>query len=359
MRLAVIAVTRRGAVLSKRLAGILQGSGHACDAYVLKKYFEDGEVMQSFGNLSELVGEIFTQYDGLVFLCACGIAVRSIAKHLESKTTDPAVLAIDEQGKFVVSLLSGHIGGANALTEQLADAIGAQAVVTTATDTGRLFSPDSFAKANDLYITDMEMAKAVAVAVLHGEPVGVCSNISYINLPKELTETEQMFYNGDNIDKLRIGIYIGAELQEDIFMQTLHLIPKDCILGVGCRKGIAPEDFEGQMLDWLSEHGISMRRIGKVATIDLKKEEPAVLAFCEKYRLPFETFSAEELMAVGGEWTASEFVRQTTGADNVCERSAMACEGAQELLVRKQAGGGVTMAVALRYMELDFRKSSA
>ena len=151
MKTAVISLTEKGRQLSEKLGG---------DRFCFRKHCDADAV--PFTELSALVSELFGRYDALIFICAVGIAVRAIAPHIVSKTTDPAVVAVDDCGKFAVSLLSGHIGGANALAVQTAAKLGAVPVITTATDSGEKFSPDVFAKANALVIDDMTAAREVA-----------------------------------------------------------------------------------------------------------------------------------------------------------------------------------------------------
>ena len=151
MKAAVISFTERGRKLSLR---IVQCADFICaERFCLRSCSDFGS--RCFEDIGGLVSDIFNMYDALIFICACGIAVRTIAPHIQSKITDPAVIVIDEYGRFVIPILSGHIGGANALAVRLAEILGAQAAVTTATDIGGRFSPDSFAAANGLIITDI------------------------------------------------------------------------------------------------------------------------------------------------------------------------------------------------------------
>ena len=165
MKIALISVTKQGRMLSLRIAELLKN--YEIQRFCFYRHTDENAV--SFQNIAQQTGIIFKEFDALIFLCACGIAVRSIAPYIQSKATDPAVLVIDDKGKFVISLLSGHLGGANALTEKIAELFQAIPVITTATDTGKKFSPDSFAIANDLILTDLNSAKEIASAVLNGE----------------------------------------------------------------------------------------------------------------------------------------------------------------------------------------------
>ena len=340
MRAAVISITENGRILSAEIAE--KSVFLEAERFCFNRHSDDDS--HSFDNLSELVSDLFIEYDALIFVCACGIAVRATAPHLHSKTTDPAVIVIDDCGRFVIPVLSGHIGGANALAERLAEMIGAQPAITTATDTGGRFSPDSFAAANGLIITDMDAAKAVAAAVLDGEKVGFVSEYKYTDMPDELSADTDC----------RIGIYAGSGDAQP-FPVTLRLVPKNIVLGIGCRRGTDMETVSRLVLSALETAGLSIERVSEAATIDLKSDEAGLLGFCEKYGFRLSVYSAQELMETDGSFTSSDFVKEITGADNVCERSAVRCSGGQ-LILRKTAGDGVTVAAAEKPVILDFER---
>ena len=138
------------------------------------------------------------------------------------------------------------------------------------------------------------------------------------------------------------------------FEHTLHLIPKDIIIGAGCKKGTSAEKFELFLLSQLAENKLDIRRVKALCTIDIKREENAILTFCHNHNIPPQFYSAAELMAVKGQFTSSEFVLKTTGADNICERSAMVM--GKSLLVKKQAMNGMTFAAAEAPVKIDFNR---
>lgn len=337
MRIAVVSLTEKGRVISEKIAANL--AQHRVSRYCFHNHCDSDS--HAFDKLGELVKTLFSENDGIVFVCACGIAVRVIAPLVESKLSDPAVVVVDDMGRFAISLLSGHLGGANRLAEITAAAIGAQPVITTSTDVGGVFSPDSFAAANDLIISDMGAAKAIAAALTNGENVALLSQISLKNKPKIFCE---------NADK---GIFISAA-EEKPFPLTLNLIPRNIVLGIGCKKGTSCGTISDFVKSKLNGADIDIRRVCAVASIDLKKDETGLLDFCKSLDVELRTFTAEQLKSVKGEFTASAFVSSVTGVDNVCERSAVMMGGA--LILRKQAENGVTVAAAELPVELDFEK---
>ena len=341
MKIAVLSLTKSGGITSDKIAAVVLAN-HTCVQYAFKKYPIKNAVI--FDDLSKLISDIFNLYDAIIFISACGIAVRMIAPYITSKIEDPAVIAVDEQGKFAISLLSGHLGGANALTELIAGGIDAVPVITTATDIGGKFSPDSFAKANNLYICDMKLAKDIAVSFINNENVGFKSNYPCKNYP------DTVFSN----DNCLSGICISNEINEKPFSQTLLLMPVNIVIGVGCKKNTPSSVFENYILNVLNKNNIPIQRVCQIGTIDMKKDEKAIIDFCSKFDIPLKTYSSEKLMKVGGDFSYSDFVMQTTGTDNVCERSAVADGG--KLIVRKQADNGVTFAAAEKGIIVDFER---
>lgn len=340
MRIAIISLTESGRRISLKIAEKLSDS-HTLTRFTYEKYIDSTAVV--FSGLKSVIASNFDQFDAIIFVCACGIAVRMIAPHIVSKFSDPAVVVIDEQGKFVVSLLSGHVGGANALTEKVAQIIGAVPVITTATDVGGKFSPDSFAVANNLYMCEPDLVKEIAAHIVNSKKIGFYCEYDYINFTEE--------YFGDNSD---IGICISKNVTKNPFKKTLHLVPKNIIIGVGCRKNTPPEMFESFILKNLADNDIELFRLKKIRSINIKQNEDAITGFSSKYFVPAEFFSAEELMEVQGDFSSSEFVMKTTGADNICERSAVC--GGGTLIVRKIAENGMTFAAAEEEFIIDFEK---
>ncbi len=333
MEVRIVSYTEKGGETARRASDALRSGGHVCRTFALEKFCRDGDEKLSV-SASEWAKEAFQTADALIFVCAAGIAVRAIAPWVRSKTTDPAVLAIDETGRFVIPLLSGHIGGANALAETLANALGATPVITTATDLNGLFAVDVFATKNRLKITDMGLAKEVSAALLAGEPVGFSSDLPVTGaLPKGLT-------NGN----AAIGVCVSYERKAP-YAKTLRLIPQRFTLGVGCRKGRDAAAIDAFLRRNLAAHGVPVDALVCMASIDLKRDEPGLIAFSEANGVPFYTYSADELNAVPGTFSGSAFVKETTGVDCVSERAAVKASRG-ELIVRKVAEDGVTFALA-------------
>lgn len=355
MRLAVISFTRNGSRLCGRLVRRFRELGEVCDGYVQSRFLNEVQEVPGICEIKESVaewtGRRFGQADGLIYIGSAGIAVRAIAPWLKDKMTDPAVVVVDEGGNYAVSLLSGHVGGANQLARQAAVILGAEAVITTASDVQGKTAVDVWAVSHGLKISDRSLAKKAAAAVVEGEPVGF-----YSDYPLEVPVPEG--YTRGEFCRMNIWITSKKRPDENSMVAwfqdeaegnggILRLIPKAMTVGIGCRKGVPKEQLEKALINVLEQHNLDPLSVMKFASIDRKKEEAGICLLAEQWEVPFVTFSAEELEQAEGIFSESEFVRQTVGIGNVCERAALLGAGAgSRLIVWKQAGDGVTIAVA-------------
>lgn len=327
MSIAMIAFTASGAKLGRIIANQLENA----TLHVPSRLAEElGE--QAYQSLYQWTGDHWDMADGLIFIGATGIAVRGIAPYIKDKFSDPAVVSLDEQGRYVVPLLSGHVGGGNLLAEELAAITGGQAVISTATDINGIFAVDVWAKEQNLTICDRTIAKEISAALLEGKKVGFATDCG-CPCPEGLTV-------GDG----ELGVWVSIKKSGSPFSRTLPLVPKNLTLGIGCRRGTSQEAIQSAVDTVLSEYYFAA--VSQVATIDLKQDEVGLLAFCHDNQLPLITFSAEELQSAEGIFTPSDFVASITGVDNVCERAAVLAGGA--LILPKWAKNGVTVAVAER-----------
>ena len=331
----IVAFTLRGANLAAYLKRTLPGAR----AFSMAKYAAQAgtEPVERLADWRRMAWE---QAEGLVFLGAAGIAVRSIAPHLRSKTTDPAVVVVDEAGQFAISLVSGHMGGANELARQVASCLDATPVVTTATDVNGKFAVDVFAVKNGLAIGSMRRAKEISAAILAGRPVGIHTAYALEGeAPPELTPGQVQEEN----------VEIGFRAR---YPGSLLLIPRQVYLGLGCRRGTTVQAIAHGVEAALSAHGIPRCAVVGAASIDLKACEPGLLTWAREARLPLTFYTAEALRRAQGEFSSSEFVKSVTGTDNVCERAAVLAAGGGRILVKKQAANGVTVAAAEKEMRI-------
>ena len=294
------------------------------------------------------------QCDAIIFVGATGIAVRAIAPFICGKTVDPAVLVIDEAGRYVISLLSGHLGGANALARTAASLIEAEPIITTATDTESAFAVDTFAKENGFLLTDLRKAKEVSAKVLRGEKLRIYSDIPMERLVQRPARHEAELVPAQDIDRADIVISYRTHILKPAENSSqaigLRLIAKRVHVGLGARKGVTQAEVAAAVATCLEDAGIDPRAVVALASIDLKKQEAGILAYSYESGVPFVTYTAEELRTVEGAFVGSSFVQSVTGVANVCERAAAYAAGRSghaEVLVHKTIHGNVTTAVAV------------
>ena len=285
----------------------------------------------SFDEAVSASKKAFGEGSALIFVGALGIAVRAISGIISDKLSDAPVVVIDDNAKFVIPVVSGHAGGANKLAATIAKLLDAIPVITTSTDVNEAFSADVFAIENHLTIRTRDGIKKVSAKALAGKPV----TISIKDYPP----------------REPVDIVIADETDREY---SLLLSPKPYVIGIGMRKDKDPAKCENSILTFLHDNGIDIADVYALATIDIKQEEPAIHAFSQKYRIPVIAFEAAVLAKAEGEFTPSEFVEQTVGVDNVCERAALLAAGPGARIVHgKHIIDGITLAVSYRRAEVN------
>ena len=337
--IALIAFTRAGCTLAKRLADGLAADGRyrgvACSVSGPAR-FADELGIAPYESLAAWTAAHAERDDALIFVGASGIAVRAIAPYVRDKFTDPAVVSVDEAGAFAVPLLSGHVGGANELARAVANLAGGQAAVSTATDVNGLFAVDEWAARHGLAIIERDIAKEISVALLDGRPVGFCSDIDV---------GDDMPY-GTVDGPADVGFTVSFDMAVQPYPRTLHLVPRAVTVGVGCRKDIPYETLRTSVAEALSAAQVPVQAVVTIASIDVKRDEPAIRQLAQDMGCELRFYTAEQLAAVEGAFSTSSFVHDTVGVDNVCERAA--CADGATLMAGKRAGNGVTVAIAVQ-----------
>lgn len=354
MKIALICFSLTGQETGEKLCRSLETIGMTAVLDKKSKYLPDSIKIST----SVWAGKKFADSDALIFIGATGIAVRSIAPYVASKKSDPAVLVIDECGHFVISLLSGHLGGANELALKVAEILHAVPVVTTATDLHHRFAVDVFAKKNNCSIFNMKAAKEVSAALLAGRRVGFYSEFPVEGeLPDGLLlcdECGNPVRPAEDDTEPECGVAVTVHTSCQPFAFTTQVVPKCLTLGVGCRKGKDAGGIAEAAQKILDRSELYREAFEQIASIDLKKEEQGILSLSHDWQIPFRTYTENELKQVPGEFTPSPFVKKITGVDNVCERSAVFASGNGSLLQKKNGENGVTTAVAAREWRIHF-----
>lgn len=285
--------------------------------------------------LIDVTERLIKEYEGIIFVSSTGIAVRAIAPFVKNKASDPAILVIDILAKYVISLLSGHLGGANELTLRISNILGAEPIITTATDNLNIIAPDIIAKENNLVIEDMKMAKEVAALLVAGKKVAFVDEAGILKVPKGYTSET---YKAEGLVYVTNKSVIKASCTK-----TLKLIRKNLILGIGCKKSYDSIEMEKRTLEKLRELGFSPKAVKIIASIEVKAEETAIVNLSKSLNAQFKIFNVEEIKKVEHNFKGSDFVERNVGVRAVAEPVAFLAGGAN--LTEKYNLNGMTMCV--------------
>jgi cobalt-precorrin 5A hydrolase len=334
--LAIVALTPGGLALGRRLA---EGLGR-------------GEVLSAHGCARETLQGLFRAGRPLVCVMAVGIVVRVLGPLTQDKHAEPAVVVVDEAGRFAVSVLGGHAGGANQLTVEVAHALGATPVITTASDALRLPAVDLIGRDGGWRIEDRRDLTAVAAAVVRGEPVAVYQDAGRRDWGQEFGDWPGHLRRLESWPPAEpwAGLLVISDrvLTVPPGYPALVYRPPTLVLGVGCRRGVTADEIEELFQRVCAEHDLSPLSLGRAATVTLKADEPGLVEFARRHGVPLRAYAVEDLATVGPLPTPSERVRRKIGVAGVCEPAALLASGAKRLLVPKQRTDRVTMALARR-----------
>ncbi|WP_136524681.1 cobalt-precorrin 5A hydrolase [Geomonas ferrireducens] len=345
MRVAIIAITANGAKLGATLkSGLPLGS-----LFVLEKH-ATGEAVPFAERLPALMARLWPNFDGFVCLMATGIVVRSIAPLLKGKDEDPAVVAIDDAGRFAISLLSGHLGGANALAASCAELTGATPVITTATDANELPSFDMLAKENGWCIEDLSRVKVLNSLLLEGKRIAVLDPTGKV--ADYCGGKGNLLFCRDTDDALAAGadgmvvVTSGALPHGLDAAQTLVLRPVELCLGIGCNRGTSADEIDAVVDRYLAQLSLSLKSVRCLASAEAKADEEGLLAYAKSKSLPLLFYSSDELNKVAVPSPPSEHAFAAIGARGVAEPAALLASDGGALILKKVKDGNVTIAIA-------------
>ncbi|SET23954.1 cobalt-precorrin 5A acetaldehyde-lyase [Natronincola peptidivorans] len=343
MKTAILTVTQGGKQLGLQIKKQLPQA----QLYVLPKFhhedYEKEAVLPIEPDLKAVVKKIFSQVDYLIFIMAAGIVVRCIAPYIKHKSQDPGVLVMDEKGQHVISLLSGHMGGANEFTLKIAAIVGGNPVITTASDVQNTMAVDTLAQRLNCRLKDWQMAKKITAAIVNNEKIGVYSEIP-INI--ELPSQYHLVKNLADLSHEPYGIYIGNKDVEDLKENWLQLYPQNLVLGIGCRKDTTKEVLLTEIKTALQKIEKSIESIKKITTVDIKAEEKGLKETAIALEVPLEIFSREKLLEIETLFDSSPFVKETIGVGAVSEPCAYLGSQGGKMLLKKQKNQGVTISIA-------------
>jgi cobalt-precorrin 5A hydrolase len=353
---AVIAITKHGVELARKLQDQFTA---AADVYYMSKFErgdEDQRGIQLFeGSVRLLFPALFPAYQGLIVIISLGAVVRMIAPLLQDKKKDPGIVVIDDRGEHVISMLSGHLGGANELTHEVASALGAKPVITTASDVQKTIAVDLFGRRFGWRWESADKLTPVSAAVVNEEPVAVVQESgekswwthdrplpSHISVYPRIDEAIVAAPNAALIVTHRV-----LTAAEEVLLRNGVLYrPKVIALGIGCNRGTSAEEIDEVIKETLQELQFSVLSVKAVCTIDLKKDEEGLLTICQQNGWELVTYTPEQLNSTHIE-VPSDTVYKFTGAYGVSEPAAKLYTGSSQLALIKKKSGNVTISVGI------------
>lgn len=330
MKIACISFTQSGRKIGERLQGLKEND------YIITHYhnsdMEDG--------IKKILPQLWKEQDGLVFIGSTGMAIRLINPYIEHKTLDPAVVTVDDMGRFSISLLSGHLGGANKLAEWISDKIDALPVITTASDNRNIEAVDLFAKKNDYHIEDIKSLTKISAMMVDGKTIGFYSEdeikIDYPNL-KILSNPEDLTSDISGL------IIVSSRNFHCPDAPCAVLRPKNINVGIGCRRNVDGNRIIDAVIHNLKELNLSPKGIKAIGTVEVKKDEKGILETCEYFGVSPTIFSIEEIGTVDHMFEKSQFVKDTIGVYSVAEPSAHLLGG--KMILTKSKHDGITISI--------------
>lgn len=355
MKIAVVAVTKNGITLAEQTAALLAGMGKYEPILHLPGKFSllsiEGQRHPYRKPLRELFGELFAEYEGIVCIMALGIVIRLAAPHLRGKTTDPAVVVMDELGRNVISALSGHWGGANVLAADIARGLGANPVITTATDVNGLPAIEMVARERGWLIEPFEMVKKLNADIVNGKKVVIYSEVPLgLESDEHIEVRDFAEYSPARREDHRI-VLVTNRMAKSFPSGTAFVRPKNLCVGIGCRRGVTAQEVKNAISAALEESGRSIGSVHLLASVDIKYDEQGILEAAGEMGLPVRFFDRDQISGIfrekEKELSFSQLVNEKIGVGGVCEPAAILGAGNfPKLVMPKLRHGRVTVAIA-------------
>ncbi|WMM25870.1 cobalt-precorrin 5A hydrolase [Tissierella sp. MB52-C2] len=334
MKIACLSFTHKGKEIGEKLKALGKKG-----EYSFHHYSND----EIEGGIKNRLDYIWKEYNGLVFISSTGIAIRMINSYIKNKTMDPAIVVVDDCGRFSISLLSGHLGGANELSNWIGKEIDAIPVITTASDNRGIEAIDIFAKQNNYYMDNMKLVTKITGMMVNGKTLGFYSeDYKTINYPNIVIVKDL-----NNIPSEIEGLIIvsSENLQiENINIPYIYLRPKNINIGIGCRKGVEGKRIIEAVESAMKELNLSKNSIRAIGTVEVKKDEEGIIEAARYFNCPIKIFTIEEIKEVEDKFEKSQFVKDTIGVYSVSEPSAYLLGG--KLIKEKSKYNGITISIS-------------
>ena len=356
---AIIALTRNGASMARKLAG---SSGRESTLFIDRRFREDADTGEAFDlPLRPVVERAFAEYSSLVLFLSAGATIRLLAPLLESKQVDPAVVCVDDAGAFCVSLISGHVGGADKLAQEVAQHLGARAVITSASHASGTLAVDLLGREFDWrLVADSTTVTRASAAVINGQPIGVWQGAGELGwwpqetpLPENITVYPALEDLAASACAAALVVTDRTDALDTLLADKITVVyrPRSLVVGMGCRRGVPVEELESLLAETFQENGLSMECLAEIATAEIKRDEPGLEQLAERHGVPLSFLQGDELNKVfetnpDAITSKSERAHGLVGVWGVAEPAALLTANAEELLVTRKKTARATIAVA-------------
>ena len=346
-KVAIICITKNGINIAKRIKEKITSAS----IYSQSKHKDSSDGIIWFEkNTKNMVEEIFKEYDSIICIFSLGAVIRLISNLLVDKKTDPAVIVIDDKANFVISALSGHLGGANALSKSIADILNSTAVITTAADVNETIAVDLLGNNFQWRIDNFENVTKVSAHMVNEEKIGVYQDAGESNWwDKELPKNVTVVQNIDELrsDDFKAGLIISDKIIADPILVRKSVIyrPKSLVVGIGFHWDTTQADIEEGIMKVLEENGLSFLSIRNLSTINRGKSPISLVAFSDKHGIPLEFFDKDKLSNVTVP-NPSELVKKYEGTSSVSEASSILSSGGELIVSKQKFPPNLTVAVS-------------
>jgi cobalt-precorrin 5A hydrolase len=345
-KIAIICITKNGINISKRIKEKIPSA----TIYAQSKHKDSSDGIIWFEkNTKNMIEEIFKEYDSIICIFSLGAVIRLISNLLADKKTDPAVIVIDDKANFVISALSGHLGGANALSKSIADILDSTAVITTAADVNETIAVDLLGNNFKWHIENFENVTKVSAHMVNEEKIGVYQDSGETKwwdkeLPKNVTVVE----NIDELksDNFKAGLIISDKIITDPLLLRKSVIyrPKSLVVGLGFHWNTTEKDIENGIMKVLEENGLSFLSIRNFSTINRGKSPNSLGSYSDKHGIRLEFFDKEKLDKVMVP-NPSDIVKKYEGTSSVSEASSILSSGGKLIVTKQKFPPNLTVAI--------------
>jgi cobalt-precorrin 5A hydrolase len=344
-KISVLAITKNGVNIGKNLKELFPG----WNIFAPEKFSNGNNTITWYSEpTSEKIVELFKNNDGLVCLFSLGAVIRLIAKHLKDKKTDPAVIVIDDKTNFVISVLSGHIGGANELTQEIAEKIGALPVITTAADVNKTIAVDLVGREFNWKIDDDSTVTKISAHMVNKESIGIFQEVGNKKWFKELPKNVTVYDSIEDLKKSNSKSYLIISdkiINDDLAKESVIYRPPSLVIGIGLHWDTSKETIKEGIEHCLKKFKLSSKSIAKLVSIKKPEDVQGLINIGKEMGIPVEYVNREDLAEITAP-NPSDTVKAFEGTASVSEAAAIKISGGELIVEKQKFPPNLTIAIA-------------